>query len=115
MKNFKLFITVLAISVASVFTTSASENEPKTINQEIRNEIVSLLGNQLPMELKEDNNVEIYFIVNNKNEVVIMSVDSTNSEIDSYVKNKLNYQIIKVKGIIKGENYRLPLKIKKSS
>jgi hypothetical protein len=115
MKNLKIFMIVLVMSTSAIFSVSASETEP--INQEIRKQLVSLLGNEFPFELKEDQSVEISFIVNIKNEVVIVSVSSedTNSAIDYYIKQKLNYQSLKVQGIKNDETYIIPLTIKKSS
>ena len=53
-------------------------------------------------------------MLNAKNEIVIVSVDAENTVIDSYIKNKLNYKVVQVKGIKKGEIYRVPLKIKQA-
>jgi hypothetical protein len=44
--------------------------------------------------------------------MVILSVDSSNNEVSYYLKNKLNYKKIVVKGVKKREAYTISLKIK---
>jgi len=114
MKNLKTIITVIAISLATTFTTSASEkNNSSDDKKTLRTEIVSLLGNKIPLEIKESSSAEIAFIINNSNEVVVISVDSKSSAFQSYVKSKLNYKKLKLKNAKKGEVYKMPIKLNK--
>ena len=53
-------------------------------------------------------------MLNNDNEVIVVSVDSKSNSVASYVKAKLNYQKIDVKGLKKGKIYTVPLTIKQS-
>ena len=118
MKNLKLTITAIALC----FTTlAASATEPKPVTKAetkkaFRTEIVSLIGTEAPDYLTNGQDVKarISLMLNNKNEVIVLSVDSKSSNVEEYVKGKLNYQEIKVKGLKKGEIYRVPLTIKQS-
>jgi hypothetical protein len=111
MKNLKSIIAILAISLATTFSTSASEKNPTDITKEIRTEIVSMLGNEISLELKESSTAEVSFMINNDNEIVIISVDSKIDNLKSIIKHKLNYKKITVIGVKKGEIYIMPLKI----
>lgn len=113
MNKLKSIITVIAISLATTFSTTAGETEPSKITQELRTEIVSLLGDKIPMILTESSSAEISFVINHKNEIVILAVDSKLEQITHFVKNKLNYQKVQVKGALIGEVYKIPLKIRK--
>lgn len=112
MRNLKSIIAILAISLATTFSTSATEKESSKITKKLRTELVSMLGDKIQAEIKTTTAAEISFIVNNKNEVVIVSVDSKVSSFSSHVKRKLNYKKINVKGVKKGEVYRIPVTIK---
>lgn len=114
MKNLKTIITVIAISLATTFTTSATEGTPSDDKKTLRTEIVSLLGKKLPLEIDKSSTAQISFIVNNKNEVIVVSVDSKHSEFNSYVKSKLNYKKLDTKNIKKGEVYKMPIQLKRS-
>lgn len=114
MKNLKSIIAIIAISLATTFSATATEKEKtkSKISNKLRTEIVSMLGTEIQVELKDTTSAEIAFMINNENEVVIVSVDSKVDEFSSFVKTKLNYKKVKVKGTKKGEIYRIPVKLK---
>lgn len=111
MKKLKSIIVILAISIATTFSVSANEVNPSKITKHLRNQIVSLLGEKVSLEIEKTGTAEVSFLINNKNEIVIISVDSKLSSFNSFVKNKLNYKKINTKGISRGEIYRMPIKI----
>lgn len=113
MKTLKTIITVIAISLTTVFSTTATEKNPEKAKKTLRSEVVSLLGNNIPLKIDKSYSAEISFIVNNANEVVVISVDSKLSDFNKYAKNRLNYKKVAVKNIKKGEVYRMPIKINK--
>lgn len=114
MNTSKTFITVIAISLSTIFSTIAAEKNPTNENKTLRNEIVALLGKKIPLEISRSSVAEISFIINNHNEIVIISVNSSQEFFNSYVKRKMNYKKVSVKGIKKGEIYRMPVRIKKN-
>lgn len=115
MKNFKTLITIIALGLTTVF--SAAEKEPvKKANSEtktLRKEMSSYIGKNIPIEVKKTTTAEISFIINSKNEIVVLTVDSKESALNKYLKNKLNYKKVTTKGIKKGEVYKIPLKVNK--
>lgn len=111
MRNLKTIIAILAISIATTFSTTASEKNPSKITKELRTEIVSMLGNKISVDINKNCTAEISFLINNQNEIVIISVDSSIDNLKSVIKHKLNYKKVSVKGTNKGEVYKMPLKI----
>ena len=114
MRNLKSIIAIVAISLATTFSTNAIEKGPKKITQKLRTEIVSMLGNTIELDLKSNQKAEISFMINSKNELVVFSVDSSVNGFQSIVKNKLNYKKINVKGAKVGEIYTVPVKLRAS-
>lgn len=115
MKKLKLVLT--AIALFAITTTSfANEINSNTTNGDFRNEIASLIGAEAPTYLTngKDIKAKISLMLNNNNEVIVVSVDSKSNSVASYVKAKLNYQKIDVKGLKKGKIYTVPLTIKQS-
>lgn len=114
MKNLRSIIAILAISLSTVFAAHANDNELKTtkkVTKELRTELVQILGSKIPLQLDASTKAEVSFMITEKNEVLVVSVDSKNSAFDSFVKDKLNYKKVKVAGVKKGKVYRLPVKI----
>ena len=117
MKKLKLTITAIALCFATI-TASATEtpSTTKETNKAFRSKIVNLIGTEAPSYLTNGKDVtaKLSLMLNNKNQVIVVSVDSKSDTVEEYVKSKLNYQEIKVKGLKKGEIYRVPLTIKQA-
>jgi len=116
MKKLKLTITAIALCFATM-TSFATEIEPaEETNQAFRSQIVTLLGSEFPdyLTANGDLTADISLMLNNNNELIVVSTSSKNESLDNYVKGKLNYQKIDVKGLKKGEIYKVPLTIKQS-
>ena len=115
MKTLKSFTLVALFLFASAFTTFAKDTDPYNTKDALRAKIVSLIGEKIPVAFTAKTiDAQVSFMINKNNEVVVVSVDSKNEILDSYIKNKLNYQKMVVPGAKKGEIYILPLKVKKS-
>ena len=114
MKKLRLIITVISISLFATFSLNANEKTSPLVKKELRTQIVSMIGTKVSLgflELKKETSANISFVINDKNELVVLSVDSINEEVSSFVKSKLNYKKIAVNGVKKGEVYSLLLKI----
>jgi hypothetical protein len=113
MRNLKSIIAILLFSFTITFSANAIEKDPSKVTSELRSEIMKFLGNKIPLELKSTSTAEVSFMINNQNELVVISVDSNLTSFNVFVKEKLNYKKIATKGIQKGEIYKMPIKINK--
>lgn len=113
MKNLKNLISAFVITLFIGATAYANTPTKSSQKKELRTELVNLLGNL--EELNKDSKVaaNVSFIINEKNEIVVISVDSNNKEVAVLVKGKLNYKKVLASGIERGEVYEMPLKIEK--
>lgn len=110
MKKLAVVIFVFAMSVTSAFANNDDKMRKKT--SEVRTEVVKLLGNY-DRTLDETLNTSIRFLINRKNEIIVLNVDSKDASLVSYVKRKLNYKKIKAANSSYMKVYRLPLKVKR--
>jgi len=109
MKNLKLIALVFAFAISAVsFATPFNTVNPLS---ELRDEITNILGDEFTVAIETEVKAEVQFMLNDKNEIVIVSVISENSDLDRYVKSKLNYKKVNTSGIIEGKVYRLPLTV----
>ena len=100
MKKLKLTITAIALFVATM-SSFATEIEPKPTkesNQAFRSEIVSLIGSEIPEYLTngKEFTANLSLMLNNSNELIVVSTSSENTSLDNYLKSKLNYQKIDI-------------------
>ena len=110
MKNLKVLIAAITLTLFS--TSTAFAFTETTAKNNLRTEMVSLLGDKSSIEIESQTlKANVSFLINEKNQVVILSVDSNNKNIDTYVKSKLNYKKVNASGITKGKIYIMPIKI----
>lgn len=115
MKKLKLITLSFALLAGSLAFASNVETDTKT---EIRNQIISLL-NKTEINIESDQLLaNVSFMLNEKSELVIISVrskndETTNTVIDTYIKKHLNYKKVKVNQLKVGKVYEMPFKIVK--
>ncbi len=109
----KLTVLLVAI-VLGAMQAFASNNNPIHLEQQLRNEVASLLESPQIVIEKEELSADIEFTFNNNGEIVVLLVDSEKEIVKEYVKTRLNYKKIDSK-IIKSRNkvFKLTLKIRK--
>lgn len=104
---------IIIVAAIALFTLNVSASEkPVKPNDYLRTEIVNLLGDNLSFHFnKNEITVEVLFTVTNQGELVIISANTQNEDIEQYIKEKLNYKKVNFKAN-PGEMFLLPLKIK---
>ncbi|QOD61297.1 hypothetical protein H9I45_02285 [Polaribacter haliotis] len=113
MKNFKTIIAIIALSLTTVFSIVANDKDLKVEKKtnKLRTEMSAFIGKNVPVEIKKTTTVEVSFMINNLNEIVVLTTDSKNRELNLFFKKKLNYKKIVTKGITKGDVYKIPFKV----
>ena len=111
MKNVKLFI--LALGLFTLNLTAANLNPVKPTD-DLRFEMVDLIGSNFMDDMLQDEYAaDVLFTVNANRELIVLSVDSENAELETYLKRKLNYKKVNHKPSKHGEIYLLPVKMVK--
>ena len=109
MKSLKIFVLALALFTINV---SAANLNPIKPTDDLRIEIVDLNGTNYMDEMVENEySAEVLFTVNSKRELIVLSVESDNSQLESYLKGKLNYKKVDHRPGEPGEIYLLPVKM----
>jgi len=109
MKYLKSYLTVfltVALFTGSVMANNGDEPVKSTKGSEVRTEIMKMVT---PPDINEEQSgtANVEFLVTVKNEIVILTVDSSNEYLESYVKSKMNYKKLKTKGIRANSKYKL--------
>ena len=107
MKNLKIITAVVALAFLSLSFTNTTETK-----DELHQQIVELIGDSSKSLANMNLKAEITITLNEKSEIVVMSIKSDSGLLDGFIKSKLNYKKVKVKVLNPGELYRVPLTIK---
>lgn len=106
----KLMLTALALVIATT-TLLASNLNPDESNVNIRSQIQKLF-NATDFHINDDITIEIEFTFDSTGEIIVLKVNSKDSDVLDYVRENLNHKTISNPGI-KDRHYLIPLVIKK--
>ncbi|MEM6319813.1 MAG: hypothetical protein AAF960_19225 [Bacteroidota bacterium] len=110
LKNFGLFLLLFCFSANGLL---ANNDYPKV--KTLRTEIVSLIEKpDLSVLEGTETDVRLSFLVNEKKEVVVIAADTRSDYLETYLKNKLNYQQIKTDFVQINKIYHIKLLFKKT-
>ena len=105
----KLVVFFMAVALSS--TTLFANNDMKKGKEEgtaLRTEISNMLND---FETEKSVEADISFMINKKGEIIVLSVDSKNEKLESFVKATLNYKSVKNVVSKRMKVFRLPFKI----
>jgi len=111
MKNVKVFISVIALTLFVTTAAMANSKTKITNKAKLGTELAILLGDYNFTIDEKSITADVSFMVNENSEVVVLSVNSKRESVDFYVKGRLNYKKVDATGITKGKIYIMPLKI----
>jgi len=111
MRKLKIVFFVLVMTSFSAFSGNGTPEEKE--KAQLRNQIVKLLGDYESKLETGTLMAEVTFLLNKKGKIVIVSVETSQDHVISYIKRKLNYQKVNVATTKRLKIYRLPLKIVK--
>lgn len=113
MKNVKLLVVAFALFALQTATAIAGPVKP---NQQLRAEIVQIMGTECPYQLdQKECTAEVLFTINSKSELIVLTVNSDNERAESYIKSKLNYKKVSHVATKEGELFLLPIRIVQGS
>lgn len=110
----KLFLSVIVtLFMSTAFAAEKSPNTAKNYDETYK-ELTKML-NTFPnfVGLDEDVVVKVRIAINENHEIVVMSTDTTNSELNYYIKNTLNYQKLFAKELETGKGLVFLVKFRK--
>ena len=105
----KLSLAFMAMFIISTATVGASEaNRPvKKLSEQIQE---MLSRNAFALE-EGDIKADVRFTINKDGEIVVLSVDTENLTLESFVKGRLNYQKVELANIQEGKIYKVPVRV----
>ena len=106
MKTIKSITLALALLIGTAsFATNPIVDKVK--KEQASLEIAQLLKGPL-FELEVDTAASVILVVNSENELVVLSVDTEDAQVERFIKNRLNYKKLK-NSLERGKEYRLPV------
>lgn len=106
----KLILMAFAIAIGTT-TLLATNVNPDDSNKNIRSQIQKLFD-ATDFQVDEDVTVTIVFTFDSEDKIIVLNVDSTNSDVLKYIRENLNHKTISNPGE-KDKHYKIPVVINK--
>ncbi|WP_375239564.1 hypothetical protein [Aurantibacter sp.] len=113
MKTLKNVLVVLLLSVSMTVVANNGSTKGGEKSSTVSQVISTLLKNPY-FKVEETLKAKVSFMINSKNEIVVLSVDSQDEKLDAYIKRRLNYSKFEDSGLKKNVAYVLPVRIIKA-
>ncbi|WP_224484580.1 hypothetical protein [Robertkochia aurantiaca] len=101
-----LLVLVLLISG---LTNELTASEPNPVDPQITDLISRLLEKPAFTFAEGDIQARVQIVINDKQEIVVLNIETNDLRAEQYIKNRLNYQKIG-KDIAPGKSYVLPVR-----
>ena len=109
MKTIKKISFALLFALCFAFTATAVELDKPTTT--LRDQVIELI--KAPnMEYGAMEEVKVQFLVNKKNELVVVAVDTDDSYLAAFVKSRMNYKKIDGENAKHNEIYKINVTFK---
>ena len=117
MRKISVFLLASVFAVSGVFATNTKKGNPTDDAKANKTAIATEVGGLLKAPnfvIDQDINALVTFTINDNNELVILSINTDDSQVTRYLKASLNYKKLKTKVFLSGDRpeYKLPVKIK---
>ena len=111
MRKFRLILAAALLVVSgNLFANDLDKTDPqKSLSTQIWER---LKDNNLALGKAKELTATVLFTVNSEKEIVVISVETVDSNLESFVKSKLNYQKVELEDVILGKMYKLPVRVK---
>lgn len=105
----KLSVILVAFALLMGTTAFAASTSVATYKSSIAQEIENLLQKH-DFALEHDVMATVTFVVNEKNEIVVLNVDSKESSIIRFIRGRLNYEKLE-SNMTPGKEYTVPVRL----
>lgn len=105
-----VLVAAMLLSTGSLFANDLKKVEPpQTLSMQIYK---MLKGSKYALKNKLELTAQVRFTINNIREIVVMSVDTEDANLEIFVKNRLNYKKVQLDNYRKGKIYIVPVRVK---
>jgi len=106
-------LKTIAVAVTLLIGTTLFANNELTDKRDLTPTVTQEIGDLLEdPSFKVEKEVMAYatFMLNDNNEIVVLSVDTEDETVEKFVKSRLNYQKLE-NSLKEGKQYQVPIKI----
>ena len=103
-----VFVAAMLLVTGNILANDPIKDDPA---KKLSAQIGELLDNNYLTDDEVSLTAQVRFTLNNEGEIVVLSVDTENKRLESFVKVRLNYKKVEVVGGKEGQMFTIPIRI----
>ncbi|MBM1106415.1 hypothetical protein JQC67_09725 [Aurantibacter crassamenti] len=103
-----VMVAAMLLFTGSIFANEVISNEP---SKSLSAQISEILNVNTLSDNAVNQKAQVRFTLNEDGEIVVMSVDTKNKNLETFVKNRLNYKKVEVDEIQEGKLYTVAVRV----
>jgi hypothetical protein len=103
-----VFVAAMLLVTGNIFANNVEKDNP---SKDLSVQIGELLENTSFTNDDVNLTAQVRFTLNNQGEIVVLSVDTDNERLESFVKYRLNYKKVNVTNYKEGEKFTIPIRV----
>jgi hypothetical protein len=103
-----VFVAAMLLATGNILANDSVNTVP---TKKLSAQIGELLEDNYLTDNQVNLTAQVRFTLNNEGEIVVLSVDTENKSLESFVKYKLNYKKVEVNDSKEGKMYIVPIRI----
>ena len=104
-----VFVAAMLLVTGNILANDSVKNDP---TKKLATQIEELLEDNYLTEDLVNLTAQVKFTLNEKDEIVVLSVDTEDERLESFVKSRLNYKKVDVDASKEGKMFTVPIRIK---
>ncbi|MGI9550503.1 MAG: hypothetical protein ACR2MT_04845 [Aurantibacter sp.] len=104
-----VFVAAMLLSTGSILANDVKDNDP---TKSLSTQITKILGNNHFSEAEINTTAQVRFTLNKEGEIVVLSVDTENPALESFVKSRLNYTKVEAANLEEGKLFKVSVRVK---
>ncbi len=111
-----LVVAAMLLSTGSLFANNGGKKDKakkstKTETKSLSSQIGLMLNHADLTQDEVGESAQVLFTLNSKGEIVVLSVDTDDATMETFIKSRLNYQEVKLNRIEEGKKYTVSVYI----
>lgn len=103
-----VLVAAMLLFTGNILANDVKDNDP---TKSLSTQISEILDNNDFTDDVVDQTAQVRFTLNNHGEIVVMSVDTKNIKLESFVKARLNYKKVEVDNLEEGKLFTISVRI----
>ncbi len=108
-KQSLVLVAAMLLSSASIFANNVKDIDP---TNSLSAQIYEMLSDNAFTGEDTDLRAQVRFTLNHEGEIVILSVDTESDKFESFVKSRLNYQVVQENNVEEGKMFTVSVRMK---